>query len=503
MADQDPVADYLRTVPGTDRMRAAAWDAVYAQDDTDAEQRLRALPVGDDVRAKLWDLRKPSSAPPREKDFGDWIEQDLQRGVANLYTGVAKGIGNTVFGLGKIARDYTPIGYISDAIQPGTFDERPKELEPKGTMQRLGFTGEQVGEFMLLPAATKGPLAAKMLAGATEAGALTAAQGGQARDVALSALPGAAAPLAGAMRATLQGGAKALEASAGKNVSQAFDPTGKRDKALVEQITPGVLDRGLWSATKEGLKGKAETALDALSDQYDDVAKTIAPGNRIPVDDVRQPIQSAMQSLVRTGSSGAPVPVNVEKYEALKQLDDTLGQLGDKVSHQTLQAFKEEWADVVAKSGGYAERTGDALAQASAWAKRKGADAIRRVLAADAPNKDALNAEWKFWSTVDDVLSNTLSRTKPQKGAMRRMAGVGGAIIGGAKGGPAGAGIGAATMSQVMRAMDSPGWKLLNANAKMKLADALMSANPDRVGNAIGRVLAAMPATTRQLQASH
>ena len=36
-----------------------------------------------------------------------------------------------------------------------------------------------------------------------------------------------------------------------------------------------------------------------------------------------------------------------------------------------------------------------------------------------------------------------------------------------------------------------------------KLADALMSANPDRIGNAVGRVLAAMPATMRQLQASH
>jgi hypothetical protein len=60
----DPVADVLRTVQTSDRLRAAAWDAAYASDDPDqVAERLRALPIGDNARAKLWDARFAEQAP--------------------------------------------------------------------------------------------------------------------------------------------------------------------------------------------------------------------------------------------------------------------------------------------------------------------------------------------------------------------------------------------------------------------------------------------------------
>ena len=46
-------------------MKADAWDAVYAaKDDRDAETRLRRLPVPNDVRATLWDLRVGQAVTP-------------------------------------------------------------------------------------------------------------------------------------------------------------------------------------------------------------------------------------------------------------------------------------------------------------------------------------------------------------------------------------------------------------------------------------------------------
>ena len=74
----DPVADFLRSLHTSDRVRAAAWDAVYATDDAEAQSRLEAiLPLSPAVKAQLWDLRGGGTlegtpqAPqtPRVEDF--------------------------------------------------------------------------------------------------------------------------------------------------------------------------------------------------------------------------------------------------------------------------------------------------------------------------------------------------------------------------------------------------------------------------------------------------
>ena len=76
----DAIADYLRSLHTSDRVRAAAWDAVYSTDDADAQTRLQAIkPLSDEVRAELWDLRSggtfegPPTDPqtPRGEDFLD------------------------------------------------------------------------------------------------------------------------------------------------------------------------------------------------------------------------------------------------------------------------------------------------------------------------------------------------------------------------------------------------------------------------------------------------
>lgn len=59
----DPVEQYLRELPTSDRVRAFAFDAVYNMDEAAAEMALRELPVPDEIRAALWDFRQTGAFP--------------------------------------------------------------------------------------------------------------------------------------------------------------------------------------------------------------------------------------------------------------------------------------------------------------------------------------------------------------------------------------------------------------------------------------------------------
>ena len=477
-------------------------------------KQLQRTDLPDDVRAELEALSGPQA--------------DTRPVMADVAIGGAKGAANSGLGLAKLFYQAPGIRQASDEVQrlmvgdvvPGgaVIDAaRGAYATPTNTAQKVGFYGEQIGE-MFIPngavanAAKKGQALTRLLVGDGKAarvagkviprtgieagvgGGMTYVQTDNPTDSTVSAVTSAIMPGA---RGAREAGASFLQSSAARNVSQALAPTTKRLKRVTEQITPEMLKRGTFALTKGGLASKAERELDVLGGRFDDANAALPTGDRLGTADVRAPIQAEMQALMKTGSSGKAVPVNPAKFEALKQLDTTLDDLGDRVSRETLQAFKEEWAEVAANAGGYAERSGDALSQASKWAHREGADAIRRVLAQDSPDIAKLNAEWSFWSKVREVSEASLSREKPQKGALRRMGGLVGGTAGLLSGGPNAALAGTAIGSQVMRVIDSPGWKLANAHAKTVLADALMSANTERINLAISRIVGTVPGAFR------
>ena len=70
MAD-DPIAQYLASLNISDAVKAAAWDAAYADDDTVAEAQLRKLPkyLAPKVLETLWDLRQGAPLPADVKPF--------------------------------------------------------------------------------------------------------------------------------------------------------------------------------------------------------------------------------------------------------------------------------------------------------------------------------------------------------------------------------------------------------------------------------------------------
>lgn len=141
----------------------------------------------------------------------------FSRGASDPFVGVAKGAGNTAFGLGKVVHDYTPIGRISDAIHPDAFEQRPEAIVPSNEAQRLGYTLEQMGEFFA-PTGAAGKVA--RVAEAIKSAALTGVQGGSKADVAAA---GVLAAVPGGTVATKA--ADALSAKAEQFVRAAVKPT--------------------------------------------------------------------------------------------------------------------------------------------------------------------------------------------------------------------------------------------------------------------------------------
>ena len=427
--------------------------------------------------------------PPAWNEPGGDVLLDTLRQVAAMARGAGKELGAQGVRGGAMLRQIPGVGALSNRL-PSV--ELP--ITPEGGAERAGQAALRLAEFLTPTGATRG-LGMKALAEGARAAGVTALQGGTPGASAVSGGVAAAVPLAGP---ALRGASRFLRGSAEKNVSQALEPTTRALKKTTERVTPEVLKRRTYALTREGLVGKSEQAMEGLSKQYDEAAALLPTGDRLLTESVRQPIRDAMQGLVVKGSSGTPVPLNPLKYKALQELDETMGQLGDKVSRETLQAFKQEWDDAVARAGGFTEKFGDELSKASLWAKRHGAGAIRQELAKDAPNIDKLNAEWAFHSKIVDVAGETITRKKPQQGFVRLLLGGVGAAAGGTRGTDLSdraqnALIGGVLGSQVIRAIQSPGWKLAAAHAKNALAQALASGETERVSRAIGRVIASMP----------
>lgn len=147
------VEQLLRSVPTSDRVRAAAFDAVYNMDDAQAEQTLRELPLADDIRAQLWDQRQLSMAPPPEAATRGMLAQSTPEGDPGHWQD--RGIAGM--------RWTPPTGGGSDATRP---DASLLGLPPE--LAVLGGLG--VGRAAMTGTGVMGRAAAGATAAATAAG---------------------------------------------------------------------------------------------------------------------------------------------------------------------------------------------------------------------------------------------------------------------------------------------------------------------------------------------
>jgi hypothetical protein len=466
----------------------------------DAELAARMLEKFPEYRDRV------QTAPTKPGDLGDVGRLAIGQ-VADAGVGAVKGLGNTLFGMGKLVRDYTPVGRISDAILPGAFAQKPPEIVPHGTAQQIGYAGEQIGEFFL-PTGTPGALGkvGTVALDAAKSGGLTLAQTGSPTQAGVSAALGAAIPAVVPAINALKGGAvTALEDSAAAGVMKALGPTKERYKAIAERLTPEILRRGL-RGSREVLQAKAADTLEAVGTELD------AALQKFGTQQVgTAPIATALETAKDAFRTVSPTTGKVVEFEprAIKQLNglqEIITDLGPDATVAQLVGVRRAWDKVVSQAGGFAQRAGGAIGvplkdQSEAWAKREATGAIRKLLETEVPDLAAINKEWAFWKNLDDVVTQTLQRTQPQKaGVVGQMAEGAGQIVGGALGsstGPATAVGGAVALGKLSKfaqtVFASPRYQLASAQAKDALATAIANNDLSAIATALGRIGAAAP----------
>lgn len=424
-------------------------------------------------------------APERAKTTGEEIG-GMTGTVVDAGIGAVKGVGNTIFGLGKLVRDYTPIGRISDAILPGAFDQRPEELIPQNTAQRVGYTAEQVGEFFV-------PSAHVAKLGKTGAVARSVGQTmAQTNDPLASGASGALTAVIPGGSAAKRGAAM-LQESAEKNVAQALGATKEWAKVEAAELAPEMLKRGV-GGSRDAMLQQAKAQAKVIGQAMDEViADAAARGTIVDGNVARQSIQEARKALmVPTGiGTGPAVPIEGAQraIKKLDRLDKFVEQLGPAIPIEHAQRVKQAWDKIVSKSGLYGPKaTASATDNADAWAIREAAGAFRKLLADASPDLATLNKEFAFWGGLRNVLKETQKRTQAQSGGLVQ-AGMGGAgMVTGAMSGDSlseratNAALGGFVAKRLTQAMQSPWFRTQVAGPfKQRLADALATGHTGRM----------------------
>jgi hypothetical protein len=208
--------------------------------------------------------------------------------------------------------------------------------------------------------------------------------------------------------------------------------------------------------------------------------------------------RKAFDAIAADGTIPVPVIHDPRAYDQLNKLQAIVQEMGPEIRADQMIALRRTWDRVVKAAGGFEHRAGGSpfgvpLAdQSEAAAKRVATSAMRRVLAKEVPELADVNREYSFWKSLNDVLTATNARAKPQgRGLAQTIAQGAGATIGGVTGGGnpvttlGTAVIGGKIAQQMTRVFQSPQWKLASAQAKNKLAAALVSGNPSAINRAL------------------
>jgi hypothetical protein len=262
-----------------------------------------------------------------------------------------------------------------------------------------------------------------------------------------------------------------LEKSANTEYLKALSPTKAQNKVLAQRVTPGLIDRGV-SGSLEGINDTAGAALDDVGSQIGEAVKNIPQSKKLAIQPVIDSLEEYKQQGVVDG-----VKVDPDLVNKATQLQRIVKQLGPDVSYSSLNRVRQIWDAKVAKAGGYAGKT---LSEGSAVdAMREGASAIRSELAKDRPDIAKLNAEFSFWSNVQQVVGDTINRRSGQEGAlMPKIAGIGGLAAGNK--------LMAAAMYGLGRIIQSPRWRTFSAIKKTQIANAISAGDAATLTKLVG-----------------
>lgn len=316
-----------------------------------------------------------------------------------------------------------------------------------------------------------GPMAAK----AGEAIAAGDVAGGLGQTTGLLA-PFAAGEALRARTAPNPRAAEILTRTAEDQVSQrVLAPGNPAYRGRAAAIAPEVLARKL-SGGREELRQAAEEGMADAGARIDDATQAAGgPQAQVPAFKIIGRLQQRIHDL--SDSSGSPLSDRAAiRIGLLKEKIIQVRALAKNgtAAYEDLKKIRDENYDLAEQAKAYEKQGNHTIADAG-WAARETGGAVRETFADHSPGAAMANADYTFWKTLNDVLDPVIGRPKnmaPSQGVTGGARTVG-AVTGQLFGGKAGAFIGSTVIPWVQERLASPQWQLADAQAKLKLADAI------------------------------
>jgi hypothetical protein len=434
------------------------------------------------------------SRMPKPASFGQRLaEFELGNviGTVGLGMGLAKGAAK---GLLSTARTSGAGQLAQRMLTPEQRAQGEALTTARTTPEKIGKFAEQTGEFIVPEAAglrlSKGArLIPRMATEAAKTGLISSAQTGDPKQAAEVAAIGAAGPVVGAATKRLAG---PLRTWAETQYAQALSPTKISNKWLTaKKLLPapkGMMERGVMGATEGSLRGKVAAELDRATQNLEAAWDALGPDHQQSItpllNDIHDLAVEKATSSIGPGQVASPglagrIVTDPELYKAHQDLAmdiiQRLGPKADEASTFSLRRVRQAFDEAVKGSFAGGDLTGP-----KKIAIRGSTDAMRNLIAKN-PTIAAVNREYSFWRSAQDVLEASALRKVGQKRALTQLARAAGAVAGAAGGYHVGgversveSGLmGAYISGKLQEAFQSTAWKTVSSVSMNKVASLL------------------------------
>lgn len=282
-----------------------------------------------------------------------------------------------------------------------------------------------------------------------------------------------------------------LKEGARENVTKALGATTKKTRAQAKKVVDEIIDRNII-ATEGQLKDRAAAGVAKAGQAIEDLGELTG---RTHVNSVLGPLQNSLADLRIPGTKKI-LPSQQYQVAVVDKIKADIMAAADGngfISNEALRAIRRVYDKEVAKAGGFLGEAVKPLAEGSLIRyKRDTANTIRGILMKSEPDLAKLNKEFSFWKGVDELLAQKATKN-PATTSLGQKIFQGAATAGSmASGAPHHALAWNLTIGMVQKAANSSYWKLLGANAKKRIGNALLvgseSATKKAITKEFGRI---------------
>ncbi|HEV2522590.1 MAG TPA: hypothetical protein VGT24_09430 [Candidatus Acidoferrales bacterium] len=297
--------------------------------------------------------------------------------------------------------------------------------------------------------------------------------------------------------------AQFFKGSAQKNYEDVLNPTKIPTKYQTQQIMPQLLEERPIAMTRQGLSDLAGEQAEQAGQQVEQAVSGLQGSMKTqPVIDGLENLRKSYQVngvSLRPEVDGA-IDMAQNQLRAISQegVVQGAGPGEAEIPYQDVVKARRILDDAVAEVGGYQGRP---LSDTSLANIRKAtANSLRQELGNASPDLAAVNAKFHFWSTLQDVIDQTMQRKTGQVNALPKVETVVAGAGGLARSGISGAAMYAGAINLLGKAIRSTGWRTVSAATKSGIADALASGQFDTAVGLLGKTGLAGQALSQSAQ---